>query len=205
MSVDTAWQRGLAAPGGGQTRRGGLARARGRPRRPQRHHPAPDLGRDDGAPSGRADRAVGRAGDTPWRATSAASLPPAPTAPPPQPRAPVSPLAVGLVAPLITQSPTLSPHRSSRCRSGPAHRHDSDNVGASLRCALFCLSRGVCVCTAVSRVDAPPDHSQPSSPRSSQRARRLRYAFLVGRGRRRDGRQWQKKPPTPPSPSLPKN
>ena len=83
-------------------------------------------------------------------------------------------LAVGLVATLITQTPNLSPRRSSPFRSGAAHRHDSDDVGASLGCALFCLLPEGGTCAAVSRVDAPLHHSQPSSRRSSQRARRLR-------------------------------
>ena len=170
-AVDAAWRHGRAAPGGSKLAIGGWARARGLPRRP---------------------------GETPWRATVAAwpppqpSLPPAPTATPrdPNPARPVRRLAVGDVAPLVTQTPTLSPRRPSPFRSGAAHRHDSDVVGASLWCALFCLFLGGRACAAVSRVDAPLHHSQPSSRRSSQRARRLRYAFLVGRGR--DGRPRQK-------------
>jgi len=104
-----------------------------------------------------------RPGETPWRATVAAwsppqpSLPPAPTSLPRDPdhASPVRRLAVGLVAPLITQTPTLSPRRSSIFRSGPAHRHDSDDVGASLWCALIYFSLGGRASAAVSNADAP--------------------------------------------------
>ena len=123
-SVDAAWGRGRAAPGGRQTRQWRQAAARHR--------------------GGRVADRVGCAGETPWRATAAASLPPAPTATPRDPNLarPVRRLAVGLVAPLITLTPTLSPRCPSLFRSGGAHRHDSDDMGASVRCAFFALPVG---------------------------------------------------------------
>jgi len=172
-------------PAAGKLAIGGWARARGRPRRP---------------------------GETPWRATVAAwsppqpSLPPAPTSLPrdPDPASPVRRLTVGLVAPLITQTPTLSPRRSSPFRSGPAHRHDSDDGGASLWCALFCLSLGERACAAISRVQRrpPPPFSVVLTALVAARA-----AFAVryfGREKERREAAAKKKPTTPVSPSLPK-
>ena len=78
-------------------------------------------------------------------------------------------------SPLSSFMSTLSLRRPSPFRSGAAHRHGSDDGGASLRCALFCLSfGGGPVLPFRGSNGAPLHHSQSSSWRSSQHARRLR-------------------------------